>query len=93
MHALTITQLDRLADLRSAALDNSRVSWAVDGDTDRIVEGVARHFTDVNGNFPAYDEDVRNMYFRVSGTVEHFLPVRDVLTLMHDGLFFVHTTH
>lgn len=89
-HTLTVSQLIRLGELLRGADQHDRVRWAVDGDTDRVTDGVLRGFTDANGNhWHDSDGDVRNAYVRISGTMEHFLPVSDVLELMADGLFFV----
>jgi hypothetical protein len=84
-HTLNLQTLTRLADLQRAAEHNKRVRW--EGTGESVLEGVARHFTDVNGNFLRDDADVRTAFLRVSGTVEHFLPVSDVLSLMTSGLF------
>jgi hypothetical protein len=86
-HTLNLQTLTRLADLQHAAGNNSRVRW--EAESGAVVDGVARHFTDVNGNFLRDDADVRDAYLRVSGTMEHFLPVTQVLGLMESGLFVV----
>lgn len=86
---LTISQATYLATLLTACQSNARVKWAVDGDTDRILDGVARAITHEGGGFLSRDEDVRDGYVWISGTFEHWLPVRDVLDLMAQYLFVV----
>jgi hypothetical protein len=87
MDTLNLATLDKLAELRMATRTNARVCWAVDGDVTRVVEGVARNFTTATGGFLKADEDVRDFCLWVSGTMERFIPVREVLSLMGEGLF------
>ena len=91
MRTLNTHTLRLLADLDTATTDNLQVRFSPSGSS-YLVEGVARHFTDVNGNFPSEDADVRDTYLRISGMVEWFLPVADVLQMMDDGLFVVQNT-
>jgi hypothetical protein len=87
---LTFVQLLQLSELVEASNRHATVRWAVDGDLDVIASGVARHFTrDTFGNFPTHTDDVRDGYLRISGMVEHFLPVSTVLDLHTRGLFFI----
>lgn len=85
----TLSDLDTLTQLRTAAAEKRRVKWAVNGDLDVIAEGVARNFTDESGNFFSNDGDVRDAYFWISGMSEYFLPVRDLIPLIRDSLFVV----
>lgn len=88
---LTISQARLLSELLTACRISARVKWAVGGDSDRIVDGVARHIVDEHHNFINNDRDVRDGFVWISGTFEHFLPVRDVLDLMDRSLFYVTT--
>lgn len=88
MSTLTITELDYLSELRTLILRGARVRWAGHGDYSTIAHGVARNFTDADGNhWHNASGDVRDAYVWISATMEHFLPVRDVLDLMRRGLF------
>lgn len=82
----------RTASSVSTILDwarrNARITWAVGGDTDRLLTGVARSVGDEHGNFAGSDDDVRDLYLRVSATFEHFLPIPEVIDLLEQGLIF-----
>jgi hypothetical protein len=86
---LTIGEVTLLADLVRACQGNQRVKWAVDGDVERVTDGVARAFTNAEGNFVGRDTDVRDAFVWISGTFETFMPVRQILALMDQHLFVI----
>lgn len=85
--ALDLTTVRRIAELDKAAQSNSRIRFSLDGG-DNVAEGVARAFTDENGNF-FHDGDVRDAHLWVSGFVERFIPVSQILGLYDLGMFAV----
>jgi hypothetical protein len=83
---LDIGTATTLATVLGWAQRNARITWAADGLVPaRLIEGTARSIGDENGNFE-FDEDVRDLYLRVSGTFEFFLPIEDVLVWVRNGL-------
>jgi hypothetical protein len=78
-----------LADLIRAAQGNLRVKWSKDGG-DTIQEGVLRAFTHPGGAFldPTKD-NIFLAHLWISSTFEIWLPVREVLDLMDQGLFVI----
>jgi hypothetical protein len=54
-----------------------------------ILEGVARCIGDRSGNYLRRDEDVRHGFLRVSGTFEHFWPIRELVPQVHTGEFII----
>jgi hypothetical protein len=86
---LTVADLAMLSELSDACSNKSKVRWAANGDVSYIAEGVARNFTDANGNFLKANEDVRDAFVWISGTMEHFIPVRQIMEWMTNGLFVV----
>lgn len=86
---LTIADALRIGDLMNIVTQNRRVQWAIDGDVERLCDGVARHIVKSPDNFGflGRSDDVRDGFVRISGTMEHALPVRQVLELMKEGLF------
>jgi len=83
---LNLTTAVAIGTIIGWAQRNARVTFAVDGDTSCIVEGVARSIGGPGGSFATADDDVRDLFFRVSSTFEHFLPVSDVVEMLRDGL-------
>lgn len=85
---LTVTDLHRLNVIADAVSHGRRVVWMNEfGDR---MEGVVRNFTNEDGNFLLPDEDVRDGYVWISSMFEHFVPVQEVLDMIHDGRFFAH---
>jgi hypothetical protein len=84
MSALTMRDLTLLRRVVEIAERGSRVHWLIE---DRIAEGVARSVGDDRGNFLRQDDDVRDGYLRISGTMEHFIPVTRVMDLIAAGEF------
>lgn len=85
---LTLATATDLAAIIGWAQRCARITWAVNGDPERLRTGVARCIGDENGNL-TFDQDVRDLYLKVSGTYEHFLPISDVLVQLRAGLIFV----
>lgn len=78
-----VVALDRIV----RACSHKRVRWLTErGD---LLDGVARSIGDQNGNFLQRGEDVRDGYLRISGTFEHFLPVKRVMEMLGAGEFAV----
>lgn len=84
---LNVATLRRLAALADS--DGRKVRWALD-DGATIAHGVSRGLVlDEDGHFPTGNHDVRDCLLRISSSSEHFIPVRDALELMLDGLLYV----
>jgi hypothetical protein len=66
-----------------------RVAWPVDVDTPMLIRGVMRHLTDEIGDeaLARPDRDIREQFVRITGALEHWLPVSYVMRLMREGLF------
>jgi hypothetical protein len=86
---LNLNELAALATLLDAAKRNARVEWLVGNNA--VADGVARHFVldPENAAFLGDGDDVRDAYFRVSGNVEHFFPVTELLAKVRLGEFVV----
>lgn len=80
---------DRLSYLDAVSLGyvlgsmGKRVRWLRDPDSG-VLEGVARHIVKSpdNPGFLTDEDDVRDGYVRISATFEHFIPVREAMTLV-----------
>lgn len=80
MSELTLQDAGALAEVLRLAESNSPVRWLVPG-TDTIASGVARAITHDGGGF--YREgDVRDAYLWISGTMETWLPVSQVMAMI-----------
>jgi hypothetical protein len=89
---LTTADLDTLATLQTWVKEGLRVEWIVDTTTNyRTADGVLRHFVQDphTAAFLTGRDDVRDAYVRISGMMEHFLPVGDVVSLIRRGYMVV----
>ena len=86
--SVTVGTLHALSSLHTATRKNGRCIFAV-YDGGPVVDGVLRGFTDKRGNFLDHADDVMDAYVWISATVEHFIPVRDVIAKMQTGMFGV----
>lgn len=88
---LNVTALTALRILQDAVVRGARVEWFPNGDTtfSKTCDGVARSFAHEHGGFLNDNDDVRDEYVHVSGIFEYWLPVRDVMSWIHDGVFVV----
>lgn len=84
----TLLEVRNVGLLAEAADKHYRVRFSFDGG-DNVAEGVARTFTDEKGNHFSYSQDVREAHLWVSGFVERFIPVSQILSLMDQGMFTV----
>jgi hypothetical protein len=66
-----------------------RVAWPVDVDAPMLIRGIMRHLTDEMGDqvLARPDRDIREQFVRITGALEHWLPVSHVMRLMREGLF------
>jgi hypothetical protein len=66
-----------------------RVAWPVDVDVPMLTRGTMRHLTDEMGDqaLARTDRDIREQFVRITGALEHWLPVSHVMRLMREGLF------
>ena len=81
---LTVSDLVALSTLLEATKVR-RVRWLNEhGD---LLDGVARCFAHEGGGFLGKDDDVRDYYLHVSGTFEHWLPVRELIPMVNEGRF------
>ncbi len=80
---LTEWEAVSIGQVSLACRDGSGVRWLTEsGD---IVEGVARHITrNDTGTLLTGEDDVRDGFLRVSATMEWFLPMSQVLTMLDD---------
>ncbi len=80
---LTEWEAVSIGQVSLACRDGARVRWLTEsGD---IVEGVARHITrNDTGTLLTGEDDVRDGFLRVSATMEWFLPMSQVLTMLDD---------
>lgn len=87
--SITLTELNHLSRLYQWVTEGRKVTWAIEGDTNRLMSGVLRHFVqepERMGFLGRYD-NVFDSYVRISAGMEWTLPVRDVIMLMDDSLF------
>lgn len=54
---------------------------------DLLVEGTARHICDERGGFAGPDDDVRDLFLRITTTsgMERFMPVDEAVVLVRNG--------
>lgn len=83
---LTLRDLHNLVYLDQSL--GKRVRYLPHPDSD-VMEGVARHIvvSPDNPGFLQGDVDVREGYLRISGTFEHFIPVREVMGLIENQVY------
>lgn len=76
---LTIADAVALAGVIDWAIHNRTILWL--NDRNEVERGTARSIGDVNGNFLAQGEDVRDAFLRVTTASgwEWFVPMSDVL--------------
>lgn len=88
---LNLPMLHRLAALWKAVDDGGKCEWRFD-DSGRTVDAVARCFTSTTDDrrTPPADMDVRDAWVWFSGTFEMTLPVREILTMMEEGTFYIY---
>lgn len=88
---LTMGDVVDLHAVVDMCLKGKRVTWAIDGDVGRLQTGVARHIVKSPDNFGflRHDEDIRDGFVRISGTMEHTIPVMTVVEMMREGLLAV----
>lgn len=84
----TLRDLVTYGGINDACANSLRVRWAVGGDVERIVEGVARNITTKDG-MALGSGDVRDGYLWISGTMEHWIPMSEVVDLYSKGLFIL----
>lgn len=86
---LNLAELTTLGELAGWVKEGRKVTWAIDGDTNRLMSGVLRHFVrePERMGFLGREDDVREAYVRISAGMEWVLPVRVVVELMNESLF------
>jgi hypothetical protein len=85
MTTLTLQDAGALAEVLRLVETNSPVRWLVPG-TDTIASGVARAITQDGGGF--YREgDVRDAFLWISGTMEFWVPVSQVMDMIRSYNF------
>ncbi len=86
---LNLNTLNTLGTLAGWIKEGRKVTWAIDGNTDRLMSGVLRHFVrePERMGFLGNEDDVRNAYVRISAGIEWVLPVSIVIELMQEHLF------
>lgn len=84
----TLLDVRNVSELAEAAHKSYKVRFSLD-EGDNIVEAVARGFTNEDGTHFNYSSDVREAHLWMSGFVERFMPVSQILALMDKGMFAV----
>jgi hypothetical protein len=82
---LTVSDTVALAAICSAAQRSTRIARLLD--TGDIFTGTARSIGDENGGFAGPQDDIRDMYLRVTSTFEHFLPIAELIDEVKAGTF------
>jgi hypothetical protein len=72
--------------IADACANGQRVRWSLDGE--HISEGVARNITAKDG-MSLGERDVREGYLWISGMMEHWIPMTEVVELYTKGLFVI----
>lgn len=86
---LDINTANALATILGWAQRNARVTWAANGhELDRLITGTVRSVGDELGNFARNDDDVRDLYLRITATFEFFIPIRDVIFWLRNGVIY-----
>lgn len=81
---LTEGDIITLYQVHHAIMGSMRARWLTANND--LIDGVVRHFTrDESGAFLSPSIDVRDGYLRISGTVEWFIPVREVMRKIREG--------
>jgi hypothetical protein len=88
MSKLTLSDAVALADIIRAAQSNAPVAYSND-DGATVVFGQARSVGDERGNFARDDDDVTDLYLRVTTAQgwEAFWPLREIIDAHKVGLF------
>lgn len=90
---LTTRDVLRIAAVLDGADRGARVRWEGPADLD-VREGIARRVSDFDGDTTHPDNvDVRDQWLHVSGVVETWLPMRDVLAWLADGCLHIAGAH
>lgn len=90
---LTQAQANHLAALLDCVQQGQPITIVLNGDFERPVVGVARHFVKSPDDyaFIGQDTDVRDAYVRVSATFDHAYPVRELLAGIANETVFLNT--
>lgn len=83
---LTVRDALSIAAICEASIKCSKVARLMDGD---IITGTARSIGDAHGNFAGPDDDIRDMYLRVTTTsgFEAFWSMWELIPLHQSGEF------
>jgi hypothetical protein len=81
---LTMRDAGLLADIMRGVESGAKLLWYPDGadSADHPVTGTMRAITHSGGGFWPHDADVRDGYVHVSGIMEHWYPVREVMSAL-----------
>lgn len=79
----TMADLHAVSEISDACIHGYRVRRLMP--TGGILKGVARCIGDERGNYLRRDEDVRDGFLRVSGILEYFWPIREIMPQIHVG--------
>lgn len=85
---VSVADVHALAVIVGAASEGSRVTWMLDG-SDHAVSGVARAIAHEGGGFLTDHDDVRDGFLHVSGTVEVWLPITQLIDMLRNHTFVV----
>lgn len=86
---LTAETVLRLHEVLDACEKHLKVKWEADDDLE-VREGVARRVSKFNGTDHVDDEDVRHQFLHISGFVETWIPMEEVLRLRRAGAMAFH---
>ena len=83
MTAHTVRNLAHLLNLRDKS-----IKWLRTPDADTPFAGVLREVGPYDGNVHTGSTDIRDHYARLSGVVEMWVPVADLLSAIDESRFF-----
>lgn len=83
---LSVSTTISLATIVRWTQTNARLAWLIDGG--RINTGTARCVGDQSGNFAGPDDDIRDLFLRITTTTgfELFMPMAEAINRVQDGL-------
>lgn len=85
--ALTAQDVAHLHEVITAAQTGATVRWITDGD-DEVRTGVARRVSPYDGSEHHDAPDVRDQFLHISGIIETWKPVEDVVAMLDQRTLF-----
>lgn len=87
----SLLALSSISPIVDAAQRGAKVRILMGDDPEFILEGTARSLGDENGNFATTEDDVRDLFLRVTSLTgfEHFIPVSELMVKVSEGAFAI----